>query len=514
VKNFEIELTRRDFLKLISMMPLVVSELPSILKSDGDSFADQMPPNILILVFDALSAYNVSLYGYQRDTTPNLTRFAERATVYHNHYAGGNFTSAGTASLLTGTYPWTHRAFHLHDIVDDNLANRNIFNQFANKGYTRVGYSHNLLATSLLYQFREDIETFKWTRDLCLTDEQYADHLFPNDFNVAFWSEWLTMRGGSGSEPGSLFLSLLQRTWKSMRKRSLIQEYGELFPRGIPNLHSLLFILEDAIDWIMQQLIVLPNPYLIYFHVLPPHEPYLTRRDFIDRFKDGWNPEPKPVCFFSEGHGVGFLEKNRREYDEYIAYADSEFGRLLDSMEKNGTLDNTYVVFTSDHGELFERGIRGHVTPALYEPIIRLPMLISRPGQTERVDVYEPTNCVDLLPTLLHLTGQAIPDWCEGDVLPLFSGETFSGERSVYSVEAKSNPKQAPLENASISLIRGKHKLICYMGYGGEVPTYEMFDIYNDPEERENLASTKNTLAEDHYAVLLEKIKEVNRPYI
>ncbi|MBK9781637.1 MAG: sulfatase-like hydrolase/transferase [Anaerolineales bacterium] len=66
--------------------------------------------NVLIIVFDAMSAYNLSLYGYDRETTPNLARLSKRATVFHNHFAGGNFTTPGTASILTGSLPWTHRA--------------------------------------------------------------------------------------------------------------------------------------------------------------------------------------------------------------------------------------------------------------------------------------------------------------------------------------------------------------------------------------------------------------------
>jgi arylsulfatase A-like enzyme len=504
-------ITRRDFLKLVSLLPILTTDWPSTLGADLRP-SQQDAPNILILVFDALSAYHISLNGYERDTTPNLTRFAQRATVYHDHHAGGNFTSAGTASLLTGTYPWTHRAIHLHGTVEDELIDRNLFSQFANRGYTRLGYSHNLLVTSLLYQFRENLEVFKWARDLCLADDQFADRIFPNDFNVAFWSEWLLMRGGE-TKPGSLFTSLFHRFYRNATKRNLTDDYGELFPRGVPNLHNLFFVLEDATDWLMSQLVTLPNPYLIYHHVLPPHEPYTTRRDFIDLFRDGWKPEPKPARFFSEGYVDGFLNKNRREYDEYIAYADSEFGRLYDFMVNNGVLDNTYVVFTSDHGEMFERGIRGHVTPALYEPVVHVPFLISSPGQTQREDIFEPTSCVDLLPTLLHVTGQAVPDWCEGDVLPPFSGEATLGDRSIFSVEAKSNPKQAPLNKATVSVIQGNYKLIHYEGYGGEVPPYEMFDIYNDPEELNDLTYTQKSLADDLNALMLDKLAEVNQPY-
>ncbi|MDH5646998.1 MAG: sulfatase-like hydrolase/transferase, partial [Candidatus Heimdallarchaeota archaeon] len=87
--------------------------------------------NILIIVFDTLSAENISLYGYARETMPNLSRIADRATVYHQHYAGGPFTTPGTASLLTGTYPWTHRAFGIQGKVIDKFIDKNIFSLFS-----------------------------------------------------------------------------------------------------------------------------------------------------------------------------------------------------------------------------------------------------------------------------------------------------------------------------------------------------------------------------------------------
>ena len=95
------DFNRRDFLKLAGMLPLGLAA-PQLDRSLG---LQSDKKNVIIIVFDAFSAYNISLYGYGRETTPNITRLAERATVYHNHYAGSNFTTPGTASLLTGTYP-------------------------------------------------------------------------------------------------------------------------------------------------------------------------------------------------------------------------------------------------------------------------------------------------------------------------------------------------------------------------------------------------------------------------
>jgi arylsulfatase A-like enzyme len=115
-------------------------------------------PNLLVIVFDALSAYNVSLYGYPRQTTPNLDRLTERAIVYHNHFASGNFTTPGTASLLTGTLPWTHRAFRYNSRVLESLEQNNLFH--ALDDYYRATYSHNPLVNTLLKQFNRDLDLF------------------------------------------------------------------------------------------------------------------------------------------------------------------------------------------------------------------------------------------------------------------------------------------------------------------------------------------------------------------
>jgi arylsulfatase A-like enzyme len=202
----------------------------------------------------------------------------------------------------------------------------------------------------------------------------------------------------------------------------------------------------------------------------------------------------------------------RRQYDEYIAYADSEFARLYDFMAQAGLLDNTYVVLTSDHGEMFERGIKGHNTPVLYEPLVHIPLLISKPGQRQREDAYTPTSCVDLLPTLLHVTGRAIPDWCEGEVLPTFGNQAADGERSIFSIEAKENPKHAPLTKGTIALIRGRYKLIHYFGYDGYENEYELYDLVNDPEEMENLYLSRKSIAADLRRELKKKRREVNQP--
>ena len=502
--------SRREFLKLVGMLPLVKATWPFTIRSHRPS-ASSTKPNFIVLVFDSLSARHMSLFGYPRETTPNMDRFAERATVYHSCYSAGNFTTPGTASLLTGVYPWTHRALHLHGEVAEPYVERNIFSLMPND-YFRVAYTHNLLVASLLHQFRGDISYRKPTRDLCIYDDQYSDQIFSDDYNASFWSEWLTLRGENPS-PGSLFLSAAHRGLRFLHKADVERRYGELFPRGIPNLHNLHFILGDAIDWIGEQLSSLPQPYFAYFHLLPPHEPYMARRDFVDRFKDGWQPPHKSEQYFSQGHTQQELNRERRHYDEYLAYADSEFGRLLDEMEHSGILQDSYLILTSDHGEMFERGIRGHVTPTLYDPINRVPLLISEPGQRVRKDVYSPVSTVDVLPTLLQSVGAPLPEWIEGLVLPGIDDNEPLEARRVFTVEAKSNAIRGPLDKATIALTTDEFKLIEYIGYDGLDRKCELYEVQSDPEELNDIAGRRTSLVSDLRLAIGNEVKRASISY-
>jgi arylsulfatase A-like enzyme len=244
--------------------------------------------------------------------------------------------------------------------------------------------------------------------------------------------------------------------------------------------------------------------------LLPPHEPYTARHDFIGLFNDGWKPVPKQSNFTSEGHSEEFLNQNRRDYDEYLAYADAEFGRIYDFLLNTGVLDSTYLIVTSDHGELFERGIRGHVTPALYQPVIRVPLLISRPGQMKREDVLSSVSSVDLVPSLLYATGQEIPNWCEGEVLPLFGNVDINQDRELFIVEAKSNPKFSSVTKGTIALVVDEKKYIHYLNGCNSGAKDEFYNLADDPDERNNLFNPEKQIAKDLKMILLKKLQSVN----
>jgi arylsulfatase A-like enzyme len=471
-------------------------------------------PNVLILLFDALSARHMSLHGYHRETTPNLARFAEKATVYHRHYATGSFTPPGTASILTGTYPWSHRAFHFDAEVTSQYRHRNLFG-LVGDSYCRIAYPHNTLAHLLLNGFREDIDIYLPPEQFGLVGGTLPSQLFPRDANIAFRSfENLLFR--DWRLPASLFFAFADRLRLLAVERFGQKELVEHYPRGVPTLvqHKWFFLLEHVIDGIAAVMSRSPQPFLAYCHLFPPHEPYRPHRDFVGRFDDGWTPVAKKPHALSPGHSQESLNQWRVEYDEYVAFVDAEFGRLYDFLVESGLIESSYVIITSDHGQLFERGVHGHITELLYEPVIHTPLLISRPGQEHRADVHAPTSSVDLLPTLLRAIGQGAPEWCEGKVLVAPSAQEATVGRTVFALDAKANPVHRPLTKGTVAMIGDQYKLIHYLGYPGYDGEYELFDLKNDPEEQRNLYPTERVIAADMQHELERKLGEVNEPFL
>ena len=506
--NFR-SLSRREFLKLLGAAGTGLFAWPRLTWEFAELGDREALPNILIVVFDALSARHISLYGYQRKTMPNLERAAGKALVYYRHYASANFTTPGTASILTGVLPWTHRALNINGVLDDAFSRRSIFHLL--EGYYSFAYSHNPYPHLMFNQFNPVIDRHMRISELCLGAHSLADRYLSSDYNTVYQAEELILRNPN-SASSSFFLSRFDRLKIYYSGFSLRRAYGRVFPRGLPTSHITYFTLEEAIDWLQHQVGELPQPYLGYVHLLPPHDPYNTRAEFIDIFNDGWAPPAKLEHFFSEGHAPEYLTLQRRLYDEYIAYVDAEFGRLYDNLVEQGALENTYLVFTSDHGELFERGIWAHNNATLYEPLLHVPLLIWGPEIKARQDIHTPTSCVDVLPTLLGLAGQAAPEWIEGVRLPGFAQAPVDEQRSIYGLDAKENAMHAPLTKATLALIKGRYKLIHYWGYPGYEDVYELYDLEADPEELVNQYENLVEIATELRNEMAQKLARMDRP--
>lgn len=180
------------------------------------------------------------------------------------------------------------------------------------------------------------------------------------------------------------------------------------------------------------------RPFFLYLSFDYPHVPLFVPPGFedlyrIEDFPD--NPPPEPV---PDGHAscarLGEIwrqltpdqrRRSRLRYAALCTYVDLCFGQVLEKLRASGELDNTFILFTSDHGDMM--GDRGRVSKyCLYEGSVRVPLIVAGPGVARRGAVdARPAELVDVVPTLLDVAGVEIPEALPG--VSLFSGFERAG---------------------------------------------------------------------------------------
>jgi arylsulfatase A-like enzyme len=504
-------LARREFLKLISLAPVGIYSRP-LLKLAKTANDDNMK-NIIIIVFDAWSQRDVSLYGYPRRTMPNLEAFAEKATIYHNHFSTGTFTSPSTSTLLSGLYPWSHRVFQLGAGVAPAHAGHTIFSALSST-HSTLAYTQNKFADQLLYQSEGNLDNHvrNWSFNIQNTN-LYGAPIFKKDARLAFASFQDNILTKSQGFASSLFFDPLYQLGYMYDRLREKEKYASKYPHGVPGVDE-AFILPDVVDGAISLLKEIQQPSLAYLHFYPPHEPYTPTAQFFDSFiNDGWRAPDKPMHDLAAKKDLPEkLQQSRRYYDEFISSWDNEVARLFQFLKDSKLTDNSYIIVTADHGEFFERGESGHWTKMIYDPLIHIPLIVMSPGQESREDVHTITSSVDLLPTVAHLTGHPIPDWVEGKLLPKLGGDVDEG-RSVFSMDAKFNSAFGPLVNYAISLTRDRHRLIHYSYRRDNYDKYEFYDLDSDPEEMKDWYPSHPSLAKEMQDELSQKVEEVNKPF-
>jgi arylsulfatase A-like enzyme len=506
-------LTRRDFLKVAG--PLLAGAYAARQVSSSGIAPQDDRKNIIVILCDAFSAGHLSLYGYARPTTPNLDAFAQYSTVFHNHYSGGNFTTTSTACMLTGMNAWKHRAINYAGLVKPEYVSINPYS-LLKPDYHTLCFSQNVWPSNLVGQYIEAVDRFLPPTAYSLLDDDPLLGLFKTDQTMASIAlEGFMLSDQGGALAGSPLLGYANKSsLLNYNSRLHNARYPDGFPEIMPIGHLIPYLNEDVYDGIYKELAGLHSkdrPYFAYFHLWSPHFPYRPRQSYARMFnQDGYAPAPKPSHPLMGGLSEDYLLSQRNWYDRQVAQVDEEFGRLLAELDRNGILDNSYLIFTADHGELFERGFIGHGFQMMYEDVLRIPLIIRSPGQTEREDVFAATSNTDLLPTILSISGKDIPSEIDGRVLPGLGGTTDT-ERPILSMVATENSAFGPVKKAVLSMRKGAYKIIHYLGYESAGLDSELYDLENDPHELEDLAAVNTGILTALRDELLSYLSDANR---
>ena len=217
---------RREFLKLTSTLGAALPFTRHIAPAHANASGAQ---NVIVLLFDTWSAMNVSLYGYDRDTTPNLARIAEKAHVYHNHFAGGHETYSGTCALLTGAENWhAWKGMNANKAIQQPYKDANLFGAFSD--YHRLAYTHNPVAEQAINFISQNIDHYQPRQSLYLNSNYWLNDVFGEDFDIASLSWVRVVASEDDGYANSLFVGKLYEA----QQEKMIEGYRDSFPLGPP----------------------------------------------------------------------------------------------------------------------------------------------------------------------------------------------------------------------------------------------------------------------------------------
>jgi arylsulfatase A-like enzyme len=440
-------------------------------------------PDIYLITIDALRADGMSVYGYDRPTTPNLERFAKRAFVFDAFFSNSNFTTSSTTSIETGKLPWSHGVFHLGGFLRGDAQRENLAELLHARGYYTATVSSNHLASPILHRTLTSYDAAVFTR--------------PGNTTGA-WMHYTTVIGLDTlyTLSSSLFNHLVSFRYYV---DALIWKDRYWSPAE-PVFESARHIAERP---------DISQPRFVWMHILPPHDPYVApppfQKAFLSSGKLTHNSDYIRYRHEAPPPGVS-VDELRARYDENIAYADHAVGDFLDWLDQTGRLDRSIILVSADHGESFEHHWLKHSGPYLYNGLIHIPLLVHVPGQTQGGRIAQPAEQADLLPTVLDLVGVQVPAWTDGTSLrPAIEGRPLP-QRYLFSMNLQPNSAFKPLSKGTVAVMDDEFK------YVNRLDTHQesLYRYKADPREENDLMASQPDVAKRMSQVLASKLREVD----
>ncbi|MBI4697362.1 MAG: sulfatase-like hydrolase/transferase [Nitrospirae bacterium] len=297
--------------------------------------------NIILVTFDALTARDMSLYGYRRETTPFISKWAKNASIFTMAEASSDYTRPTTASLMTGKRVWTHQLYRAHGVI--NGAKENLPLLLKNSGYYNIALVQNHLASVETFGISKSFDTapnasyFMEPLSLDGTIDKHLFKLFGSKFRIYNIFE----------SQGFITKKILSLT----RREVSMTEY----PPGIIFSKLLEIVNDNSIE-----------PFFAWLHILPPHDPYIAPEPYMGMFDPSQRLRTNDLSAGKLSDERICNEEDREiyraRYDEFIRYCDKKFEDFVSQVSKTNRLKNTVVILSADHGESFEHGSAGRYT--------------------------------------------------------------------------------------------------------------------------------------------------------
>jgi len=437
-------------------------------------------PNVIFYIIDGAGADYMSVYGYNRRTTPNLQRLAAEGTVFERAYSNSAWTKISTPSFMTS------------------------------------------LQNSVLGGYRSDSDPLP---DQAVT---MAQHLHGAGYQTAT----LTANPYAGT------MSSLDRGVDALRESWTEFSYFD-DRHNLPM--SSTFLQESFWRW---RNAYPGEPYWVHFQTTDVHYPWTPVAPFAGLFidpelrerYDEWQRQlyetggglravsPDSVAFAETGiNPVAHFDARRRLYDETMAHQDHQLGQLVARLKAEGEWENTLLIIAADHAHsaagLHELSVPrwggGSVDPIFRSSVSRIPLVIVWPDRVAGGQRFsQPVSMIDILPTILDLAALPVPEVMQGQSLaPLLLGEEGWEPRPVILDQFVADQGTSEL-SGRIEVIDGRWGASLEINPDPDVPEEErrpspllLYDLWNDPSALESLHEERPDLVEQYTAFLEEQFE-------
>ncbi len=426
-------------------------------------------PNILFIMADQLAPQFLPCYGHSVVQAPTLQKLADEGVVFDAAYTNSPLCAPSRFVMMSGRLPSKIAAWD--NAVEFSSEVPTFAHYLAAEGYnTCLSGKMHFVGPDQLHGFRHRLTT----------------DVYPADFT--WHPEW-----DRPEDRLDWFHTMEVVTKAGVCTRSMYMDYDDEVV-----FKAKRFMFDEARKDAGQ-------PFALTVSLIQPHDPYLCREEDWNRYRQDDIDLPRvPLGSIREdphssrlrrGYGASDITLNddtvrnaRRAYYGSVSDIDSKVAELLKALDEAGHSDNTIVVFTADHGDMLgERGMWFKMN--FFEHSARVPLIIHAPESFQAHRVAEAVSLVDILPTLVEFARDGQPREyvtpIEGrSLLPHLSG---AGGHDEVVGEYFAEGTDCPI----FMLRKGSKKLI----YSQRDPL-QYFDITDDPDEIDNLASRAQYTAE------------------
>jgi len=434
---------------------------------------------IIVIVCDTLRRDFLGCYGNAWVHTPNIDRLASESIIFDRAYIGSFPTMPHRAELMTG-----HYVFHTigwAPLPPDEIVFQRLLQE---QGYVTMLISDNIQMLAPGMNYHQGFDGHHWIRghqaDCWRTSHRPVK--YPCDPNKLRQPEFLVIP-------------------------HLRNNYGRLYEREWHDPQTI----QAAIDWLEDN--YRQDKFLLYLDLFGIHEPWDPPRWYIDLYDPGYEGEEVLLPRYDRADYLTEAELRhiRALYASMITMTDRWLGRLFEKLEILGLWDNTAILFTSDHGWYHgEHGLIGKHTVLnpkegwpLYEEVAHVPLLIKLPDVKGGRRCQALVQPVDLMPTLVEMSGAEPPEGLHGrSLLPVLRGETDKvRDLAVSSPTLPTDPEYLVYS----TITDGEWALI----HGGARGKSELYHLRRDPSQAYNVIAEYSEVAQrlsEGYLALLERI--------